>query len=132
MSTLFTKIINQEIPSYKLYEDELFYSFLDIRPISEGHSLVIPKIEVDHFFDLPDEYLSKMMIFSRPLVKAIERAIPCLRVGLLVAGLEVPHAHLHCVPIQDMKRFSFAFAKEASSEQLERVHQQILNELPAT
>ena len=129
MSTLFTKIINQEIPSFKLLEDDHFYSFLDIRPISAGHSLVIPKQEVDHFYDMQDIYLSKILLFSKPLVKAIEKAIPCLRVGSLIAGLEVPHAHLHLVPIQSMQEFSFNYAKPMSTKELEKIHQKILEHL---
>ena len=126
MSTLFTKIINQEIPSFKIAENDLFYSFLDIRPISSGHTLVIPKVETDHFFELEDKYLSQIMIFARPIVHAIEKAIPCLRVGAMIAGLEVPHAHLHLVPIQSMGEFSFAHAKAAKLDDLEVVQQKIL------
>jgi histidine triad (HIT) family protein len=126
MSTLFSKIINQEIPSVKLLEDNYFYSFLDIRPISTGHALVIPKQEVDHFYEMDELYLSKILIFSKPLVKAIEQAIPCLRVGSLIAGLEVPHAHLHLVPIQSMQQFSFEYAKSVSTNELKKVQKKIL------
>ena len=129
MTTLFTNIINGDIPSHKIAEDEFFYSFLDIRPISYGHSLVIPKIEVDHFFDMPQDYLSSILLFAQPLVKAMEKAIPCLRVGTIVAGLEVPHAHLHCVPIVDMGTFSFSYAKPAENETLKKAQTQILKYL---
>lgn len=126
MSSLFTKIINQEIPSFKLLEDDYFYSFLDIRPISRGHTLVIPKVEVDRFYDMQELYLSKILIFAKPLVEAIEKAISCLRVGSLIAGLEVPHAHLHLVPIQSMHEFSFEYAKPMAQDELKQVQENIL------
>ena len=129
MSTLFTGIINGDIPSFKIKEDALFYAFLDIRPISPGHTLVIPKYEVDHFFDMSDEYMSSILSFSRPIVRAIELVVPCLRVGAMVAGLEVPHAHLHLVPIVDMKSFSFANAAPATNQELDRIHQKIISKL---
>lgn len=129
MSTLFTKIINQEIPSFKILEDDYFYSFLDIRPISSGHTLVVPKQEVDHFYDMQDEYLSRILVFSKPIVKAIEKAVDCIRVGSIIAGLEVPHAHLHLVPIKTMSTFSFEHAKQARMEDLKRVHSLILDQL---
>ena len=118
MTTLFTKIINGEIPSHKLYEDDRFYSFLDINPISKGHTLVIPKIETDYFFDLDDTHLSQIMTVSKPIAAAIQKAIPCKRIGIMVAGLEVPHAHLHLVPITATGQLSFAFAKPAKQEDL--------------
>ena len=129
MTSLFTKIINQEIPSFKLLEDDYFYSFLDIRPISKGHTLVIPKVEVDHFYDMQEVYLSKILVFSKPLVNAIEKAISCLRVGSLIAGLEVPHAHLHLVPIQSMHEFSFEYAKPMDDNELKQVQENILQYL---
>jgi len=97
--TIFSKIIAGEIPSYKVAEDENFYAFLDINPLAVGHTLVVPKKEVDYIFDLDDETLAAMMLFSKKVAKAIEKAIPCQRVGLTVIGLEVPHAHIHLVPI---------------------------------
>ena len=127
MSTIFTKIINGEIPSYKILEDDSFYSFLDIRPIASGHTLVIPKFEVDHFYDMHNDLLSKILIFSKPIVKAIEQVIPCQRVGSIVAGLEVPHAHLHLVPIINMTEFSFAYAKEEKKEKLSQIQKSIVN-----
>jgi len=129
MSTLFTKIINQDIPSYKIKENNLFYAFLDIRPISEGHTLVIPKIEIDHFFDLDEKYLAEILNFSKPIVKAIEKSIPCLRVGSLIAGTEVPHAHLHLVPIINIEEFSFKYAKPASSESLTKTQKKLCQNL---
>jgi histidine triad (HIT) family protein len=92
--TIFSKIIAGEIPSYKIKEDENFFAFLDIFPLVEGHVLVVPKIETDKFFDLPDNYLAKMLVFAKPIAHAIEKAFVCNRCGLSVIGLEVPHAHL--------------------------------------
>ena len=93
--TIFSKIIKGEIPSYKIAENEKFFAFLDINPLVEGHTLVVPKVEVDKFLDMPDDYLSEILLFARPIAAAIEKVIPCKRCGLSVIGLEVPHAHLH-------------------------------------
>lgn len=100
MATIFTKIITGEIPSYKIAEDERFYAFLDIKPMSKGHTLVVPKEETDYLFDLDDTLLGDMVVFAKSVAKAIERVIPCRRVGMMVIGLEVPHAHIHLIPIQ--------------------------------
>ena len=100
MATIFSKIIKNEIPSYKIAEDEYFYAFLDICPMGKGHTLVVPKIEVDYIFDLTDDLLSKMILFAKKISLAISQAIPCKRVGMMVIGLEVPHAHIHLIPIQ--------------------------------
>ena len=99
MSTVFTKIVKGEIPAYKIYEDNQFYAFLDINPLAKGHTLVIPKMEVDYLFDLEDELLSEMIVVAKKIAKAIEKSITCNRVGLMVIGLEVPHAHIHLIPI---------------------------------
>lgn len=99
MATLFTKIIKGEIPSYKIAENDQFYAFLDINPLSKGHTLVIPKREVDYIFDLEDNELAAMHVFAKHVAKAIEKAIPCKRIGVAVMGLEVPHAHIHLIPI---------------------------------
>lgn len=101
MATIFTKIIKGDIPSYKIYEDERFYAFLDINPLKEGHTLVVPKEEIDYIFDLNDNLLAEMIVVSKKIAKAIEKAISCTRVGLMVIGLEVPHAHIHLIPIQE-------------------------------
>lgn len=100
MATIFSKIIAGEIPSHKIAENEEFFAFLDINPIAEGHTLVVPKKEIDYLFDIEDDLLGRMMIFSKKVAHAIEKAIPCQRVGLTVIGLEVPHAHIHLVPIK--------------------------------
>ncbi|HLW08706.1 MAG TPA: HIT domain-containing protein, partial [Marinilabiliaceae bacterium] len=100
MATIFTKIINGEIPCYKIAEDENYFAFLDIRPLAKGHTLVIPKKEVDYFFDLDDETMKGISVFAKRVALAIEKTVECKRVGVAVLGLEVPHAHIHLVPIQ--------------------------------
>ncbi|MDR0349668.1 MAG: HIT family protein [Tannerella sp.] len=100
MATIFSKIIAGEIPGHKIAENEAFFAFLDINPIAEGHTLVIPKKEIAYLFDMDDDLLGRMMIYAKKVAHAIEKAIPCQRVGLTVIGLEVPHAHIHLVPIQ--------------------------------
>ena len=107
METLFTKIINGAIPSYKIAEDEHFYAFLDIFPMRVGHTLVVPKVAVDKLFDLPPTYINSMLAFAQPIAKAIEQAFPCNRCGLSVIGLEVPHAHMHLVPIDSADDLNF-------------------------
>ena len=101
MATIFSKIISGDIPSYKIAEDDKFYAFLDINPMTKGHTLVVPKQEIEYIFDLDDVLLGEMIIFSKRVALAIEKAISCTRVGMMVIGLEVPHAHIHLVPIQN-------------------------------
>jgi len=96
--TIFSKIIAGEIPSYKIAENDKFFAFLDIHPVQKGHTLVIPKIEVDKIFDVPDEYLAELLLFAKPIAKAIEKCFPCNRVNMITVGLEVPHAHVHLIP----------------------------------
>ena len=128
--TIFSKIIAGEIPSYKIAENDQFFAFLDIFPLREGHTLVVPKIEVDKFFDVPDEYLSNMLVFSRPIAKAIEAAFPCDRCGLSVVGLEVPHAHLHLVPLDSADDLNFTRGKlKLSPEQLKAAQEKIIRHL---
>jgi histidine triad (HIT) family protein len=128
--TIFSKIIAGEIPSYKIAEDDQFFAFLDIFPLVEGHVLVIPKLEVDKFFDVPDEYLSRMLVFAKPIAKAMEKSFPCNRVGLSVVGLEVPHAHLHLVPINGIDDLNFTRGKlKLSPEQLKAAQDKIVREL---
>lgn len=100
MATIFTKIVEGQIPSYKIYEDEKFYAFLDINPLAKGHTLVIPKQEVDYLFDIDDTVLSEMIVVAKNIAIAMEQAVACTRVGMMVIGLEVPHAHIHLIPIQ--------------------------------
>ncbi|HYE55063.1 MAG TPA: HIT family protein [Chitinophagaceae bacterium] len=128
--TIFSKIIAGEIPSYKIAENDKFFAFLDIFPLVEGHTLVIPKIEVDNLFDVPDNYLAEMLVFAKPIAKAIERSFPCNRCGLAVVGLEVPHAHLHLVPINGVDDLNFTRGKlKLSQEQLKAAQQKILQYL---
>jgi histidine triad (HIT) family protein len=107
MATIFTKIIEGEIPSHKVAESEKFYAFLDIRPLTKGHTLVVPKKEVDYFFDLEHDLLSEIMVFARGVAKALEKTVSCERVGITVAGLEVPHAHVHLIPMNRIADLSF-------------------------
>ena len=109
--TIFSKIIAGEIPSYKIAENDKFFAFLDIFPLREGHTLVVPKLEVDKFFDVPDDYLAEMLLFAKPIAKAIEKAFDCDRCGLSVVGLEVPHAHLHLIPIDSADDLNFTRSK---------------------
>lgn len=111
MASIFTKIIEGEIPSYKVAEDDRFFAFLDIRPLAKGHTLVIPKKEVDYIFEIEDELLGDMMIFAKKVGLAIEKIVPCKRMGMTVLGLEVPHAHIHLVPINSV--YDIDFKKEA-------------------
>ena len=128
--TIFSKIIVGEIPSYKIAENEKFFAFLDIFPLVKGHVLVIPKIEVDNMFDLPDEYLSELLVFARPIAKAIERSFSCNRCGMEVVGLEVPHAHLHLIPINSSDDLNFTRKKlKLSDEELKKVQEKILQNL---
>lgn len=111
MSSIFTKIINGEIPSYKIAEDDKFYAFLDIAPLAKGHTLVVPKQEIDYIFDIEDELLAQMHIFAKKVAKAIQAAIPCEKVGMAVIGLDVRHAHIHLVPLQEVGDLNFAKEK---------------------
>ncbi len=117
MSTIFSKIITGEIPSYRIHEDERFYAFLDINPLSEGHTLVIPKVETDYLFDLEDDLLGGMMIFAKKVALAIDKTTDCKRVGIAVLGLEVPHAHIHLVPINNLHDIEFSKPKLKFSDE---------------
>ncbi len=111
MATIFTRIVKGEIPSYKIAEDDRYYAFLDINPLAKGHTLVIPKQETDYLFDLDSELLAGMMVFSQKVAKALEAAIPCKRIGVAVLGLEVPHAHIHLVPMNSEADINFSNPK---------------------
>mgnify|MGYP003337082540 CR=1 FL=1 len=125
--TIFSKIIKGEIPSYKIAENDFFYAFLDIFPLREGHTLIVPKIEVDRFFDIPNAYLSEILLFAQPIARAIEAAFPCDRVGISVIGLEVPHAHLHLVPIDSADDLNFTRHKvKVDNDGLLNIQQKIL------
>ncbi len=122
MATVFSRIIAGEIPSYRVAEDDRFYAFLDIRPMRAGHTLVVPKQETDYLFDLDDPLLTDMMLFAKRVAKAIEQAVECRRVGLMVIGLEVPHAHINLIPIQQEGDMSLSAKRaELSSEEFEQI-----------
>jgi histidine triad (HIT) family protein len=128
--TIFSKIIAGEIPSYKIAENEKFFAFLDIFPLVKGHVLVVPKTEVDKLFDLPDDYLRELLLFAKPIAHAIERSFPCNRCGISVVGLEVPHAHLHLIPINSADDLNFNRAKlKLSADELKEVQGKIVDEL---
>lgn len=128
--TIFSKIVAGEIPSYKVAENEEFYAFLDIAPLQKGHTLVIPKREVDYIFDLTDEEIGRMQIFAKKVAVAMKKAIPCIKVGQAVLGLEVPHAHIHLVPMQSEKDLNFANEKLAlSSEEMAEIASKIASNL---
>ncbi len=117
MASIFSKIASGEIPSYKIAEDENYFAFLDINPLGKGHTLVIPKKETDYIFDIEDDVLAGIMVFSKRIAKAIEKVIPCNRIGVAVLGLEVPHAHIHLVPINSEADISFSKPKLKLTEQ---------------
>lgn len=128
--TIFARIISGEIPGYKIAENERFFSFLDIFPLVKGHLLVVPKIEVDKLFDLGDDFLGEILVFAKPLAKAIEKAFPCNRVGLSVVGIEIPHAHLHLIPINSADDLNFTRPKlKLSPEELREIQRKILQHL---
>jgi histidine triad (HIT) family protein len=128
--TLFSKIIAGQIPSYVIAEDDYFFAFLDIFPMVKGHVLVIPKVETDHFFDLPNDYLSKILLFAKPIAHAIEKAFDCNRCGVSIIGLEVPHAHIHLVPIHSADDVNFTRKKLAlSKEEFTEIQQRIISEI---
>jgi histidine triad (HIT) family protein len=128
--TLFSKIIQGEIPSYKIAENELFFAFLDIFPLQKGHVLVVPKLEVDKVFDLPDNYLAEMLVFAKPIANAIAASFPCNRVSMVTVGLEVPHAHLHLIPINGADDINFANDKlQLSKAELQAIQEAIVRQL---
>lgn len=124
--TIFSKIIAGQIPCYKIAEDDKYFAFLDISPITKGHTLVIPKIEVDYLFDLDDNTLSEMVLFAKKIAKALESSMDCVRVGLTVIGLEVPHAHIHLIPISRESDMSFKNPKlKLSAKEMEELAEKI-------
>lgn len=126
--TIFTKIINGNIPSYRIAENDRFYAFLDISPLQEGHTLVVPKVEVDKFFEVPDEYMAEYLLFAKKVAGALERSFACNRVGVTVIGLEVPHAHMHLIPINGMEDMNFANPKlKLTPEQFKAIQEKILS-----
>ena len=131
MASIFSRILAGEIPSYKVAEDDKFFAFLDINPLAKGHTLVIPKREVDYFFDLTDEEIGAMQIFAKKVATAIKEAFPCVKVGQAVLGLEVPHAHIHLVPMQSEKDMLFTNPKlKLTAEEFAEIAQKINSCLP--
>lgn len=128
MATIFNKIVAGEIPSYKVAEDDKFYAFLDINPLVKGHTLVVPKKEVDYIYDLSDEELAAMHVFAKHVALAIQKAFPCRKVGEAVIGLEVPHAHIHLIPIQNESDMLFSNPKlKLSDEEFKSIEERIHN-----
>jgi histidine triad (HIT) family protein len=128
--TIFSKIIAGEIPSYKIAENNKFFAFLDIYPLMTGHTLVIPKMEIDKFFDVPDDYLGEILLFAKPIARAIEKSFDCNRCGISVIGLEVPHAHLHLVPINRSDDLNFTRKKlSLSADEMKTAQEKILQNM---
>jgi len=128
--TIFSKIIAGDIPSYKIAENDKFFAFLDVFPLREGHVLVIPKKETDNLFDLPEDFLADMLVFAKPIAKAIESSFNCNRCGISVIGLEVPHAHMHLVPINSSNDLNFTQPKtKAADDDLQKIQRKILAHL---
>ena len=127
MASIFSKIVAGEIPSYKIAEDEHYYAFLDISPLAKGHTLVIPKREVDYIFDLPDEELAGLQVFAKKVAVAIKAAFPCVKVGQAVLGLEVPHAHIHLIPMNSEADVDFRREKlQLPKEEMQQIAGKIL------
>jgi histidine triad (HIT) family protein len=131
MSTIFSKIINGEIPCYKIAEDDNYFAFLDISPLRAGHTLVVPKRETDYIFDLDDDSLAGMIVFSKKIALAIRSVIPCNRIGVAILGLEVPHAHIHLVPMDSMEDINFKnpklkFSPEEFSETAAKISRRVI------
>jgi len=126
MATIFSKIVDGEIPSYKIVEDDRFYAFLDINPLAKGHTLVIPKKGIDYIFDLDDDLLSGINVFSKRVARAIEKVVECERIGIAVIGLEIPHAHIHLIPINHIEDINFARPKlKLSNEEFNEIAEKI-------
>lgn len=128
MASIFTRIVNGEIPCYRIAENEEFLAFLDINPLVKGHALVIPKLEVDYIFDLEDELLAKLNVFAKKVAKALEQVCPCERIAVVVLGLEVPHAHIHLIPMESEKDINFhnprvQMSREAFAELANQIQQ---------
>lgn len=132
MATIFSKIVNGEIPAYKILENEHFLAFLDVYPLVQGHTLVIPKLETDYIFDMEDEHLADLLLFSKRVAVAIRSAIPCKKVGISVIGLEVPHAHIHLIPMQSVGDMNFSKEKlHFSADVMEETAKLIRSKLQA-
>ena len=131
MSSIFTKIINGEIPCFKVAESKDYFAFLDIRPLTKGHTLVVPKVEVDYIFDLDNENFAGLHLFSKIVAEAIQKSVNCKRVGITVIGLEVPHAHIHLIPFNTMNEMNFSNPKlEISTQEMQAIADKIKSNLP--
>ncbi len=129
MASIFTKIVNGEIPCYRVAEDDNFLAFLDVNPNTKGHTLCIPKQEINKIFDMEEEHYTELMRFSRKVAKAIERTVPCKRIGMAVVGLEVPHVHVHLIPLQDMDDMRFQRKESLTEEQFAQLAKEIQSQL---
>ena len=129
MSSIFTKIINGEIPCYKITENEEFIAFLDVNPNAKGHTLCVPKQEINKIFDMPEDLYLKLMAFSRKVASALEKTVPCKRIGMAVVGLEVPHTHVHLIPLQDMDDMRFQRKTTLTPEEFSKLAQDIAENL---
>lgn len=128
MATIFSRIIKGEIPCYKIAENDKFFAFLDINPVQNGHTLVVPKREVDYIFKMDDAELAEMMVFAKKVAKAVEKAIPCTRIGVAVIGLEVPHTHIHLIPITNEGDMNFAKKHNLTEDEFKEIQRKIVNE----
>ena len=129
MATIFSRIVKGEIPCYKIAEDDRFFAFMDINPVAKGHTLVIPKREDDYIFNLEDDEIGAMMVFAKKVAKAIEKAVPCKRIGVAVIGLEVPHAHIHLIPITQESDMDFKKHVKMSEEEFVEVQKRIVEHI---
>ena len=130
MATLFSKIVNGQIPCYKIAEDDRYFAFLDINPLAKGHTLVIPKEETDYFFDIDDATLGGMVVFAKRVALAIEKVVPCMRIGVVVLGLEVPHAHIHLIPLNRESDINFSNERvKLTEEEFKQLAEDIRNKL---
>ncbi len=130
MASIFSKIVNGEIPAYKVAEDDKFLAFLDISPVAIGHTLVIPKKEIDYLFDLDDELYSELQLFAKKVAKGLKKAVPCKKIGVLVLGLEVPHAHIHLIPMKsEADVFNFSKKLVLSKDEFEEIRKNISKEI---
>lgn len=128
MATIFSRIIKGEIPCYKIAENDKFFAFLDINPVQNGHTLVVPKREVDYIFKMDDAELAEMMVFAKKVAKAVEKAIPCTRIGVAVIGLEVPHTHIHLIPITNEGDMNFAKKHNLTEDEFKEIQRKIVSE----
>ena len=130
MTTIFTKIVNGDIPSYKIAEDERFYAFLDINPVAKGHTLVIPKNEIDYLFDIEDDLYQDFLLFAKKVAIGLKKVIPCEKVGVAVIGLEVPHVHIHLIPLNTMEDINFSKPKiKLSPEEFKGITSKVVEAL---